>query len=256
MIEFRTALGATGRRSLPALAHVRKSCFVLALLAAMPGFAQVIPNGRSTIRLEQVVAALKLAKLPLEDAEVRLLAQNTASTAEPRLEVRGVEPWGDRAARVRIRCVSQEQCVPFFVGVSWADAAQAKAALHFSPGTLFASKSDSQTDAQSGAFRRALSNAGATAMLTPAPAQVGVAEEVSHPGGGFSGPGTGADPAAGVHAGSRATLLIDGQRLHIKLPVICLGKGLAGSTIRVTALDHKQSYLAEVIDSTLLKLTL
>jgi hypothetical protein len=38
--------------------------------------------------------------------------------------------------------------------------------------------------------------------------------------------------------------------------VICLEDGEPGRTIRVTALDHKQTYRAEVVDSTLLKATL
>jgi hypothetical protein len=51
-------------------------------------------------------------------------------------------------------------------------------------------------------------------------------------------------------------LIIDGQKLHITIPIICLGNGGPGRSIRVTALDHRQTWVAEVVDSTLLKGTL
>jgi flagella basal body P-ring formation protein FlgA len=56
-----------------------------------------------------------------------------------------------------------------------------------------------------------------------------------------------------VVAGSRATLWIEAERLHIKVLVVCLEKGVPGQTIRVSSLDRKQTYRAEVIDSTQLK---
>jgi hypothetical protein len=49
-----------------------------------------------------------------------------------------------------------------------------------------------------------------------------------------------------VRAGSRGVLLLEGGHVHIQLPVICLENGEIGQKVRVTSLDHRQSYTAEV----------
>ncbi len=51
-----------------------------------------------------------------------------------------------------------------------------------------------------------------------------------------------------VHNGSRLTMLLDGDRLHIRMPVICLAAGDPGQAVRVAGVDRKQTYTAEVID--------
>jgi hypothetical protein len=56
-----------------------------------------------------------------------------------------------------------------------------------------------------------------------------------------------------VRSGSVATLLLDSDRVHIKLTVICLENGAPGQTIRVTGKDRKLVYRAQVIDGSLLK---
>lgn len=56
-----------------------------------------------------------------------------------------------------------------------------------------------------------------------------------------------------MHAGSRETLVIEGDHVHIRLAVICLENGAIGQTIRVASVDHKQNYLAEVSGVQLLK---
>jgi len=56
-----------------------------------------------------------------------------------------------------------------------------------------------------------------------------------------------------VRSGTPVTLLIDGDRIHIKLSVVCLENGEPGQTIRVASKDHKQTYLAEVVDGSLLR---
>jgi hypothetical protein len=208
-----------------------RSLVALLLLAGVPMLTagQTLRPARPAIRLEQVVAALDRANLPLANAEVNLLAQNTASTDKPRLEVRGVEAWGDRGARVRMDCEAHEQCLPFYVAVHWADAGAAQAALQSAsglPGTRVATKGQQFGE-------------GVARVAEKSSAQKDLGA-----------------PGLSVHVGSRATLLLDGGKLHIQLPVICLEDGEPGRTIRVTALDHKQTYRAEVVDSTLLKATL
>jgi hypothetical protein len=49
-----------------------------------------------------------------------------------------------------------------------------------------------------------------------------------------------------VRAGSRETLRLDGNHVHIQLIVVCLENGAVGQNIRVASLDHKQTYTAEV----------
>lgn len=49
-----------------------------------------------------------------------------------------------------------------------------------------------------------------------------------------------------MRAGGHATLLLEGDHIHIQLPVVCLESGAIGQTIRVTSLDHRLTYLAQV----------
>ncbi len=56
-----------------------------------------------------------------------------------------------------------------------------------------------------------------------------------------------------MRAGDRATLIMDDDRAHIRVKVVSLENGMAGKWIRVSSLDHKQTYFAEVVTSSLLK---
>jgi hypothetical protein len=211
--------------------------FVCAAMSAagLDGLAQ--PAARSAIRPDQVVAAL--GALHISSNGVTLLTQLSATTPEPAFEIKRVEPWGDHRARVRMSCQVHEQCLPFYVEVAWPDATSAQAALGSLPKILVAAEAAAAT-------RPAGSGTGEARVALPA-----VRATTAHA----------ADrPVSGSHAtleaGSRATLLIEGERLHIRVPVICLESGDRGSSIRVAGLDRKQTYLAEVVDGTVLKGTL
>ena len=56
-----------------------------------------------------------------------------------------------------------------------------------------------------------------------------------------------------MRAGAHATLLMDDDRSHIQIAVISLENGIAGHSIRVTSPDHKQIYVAEVVNANLLR---
>jgi hypothetical protein len=56
-----------------------------------------------------------------------------------------------------------------------------------------------------------------------------------------------------VRAGSKATLLLDGGHVHIRLSVVCLENGAAGQKIRVECKDPKQTYVAEVVEGGILR---
>jgi len=70
------------------------------------------------------------------------------------------------------------------------------------------------------------------------------------------GVGASASKPIVLHAGSTATLILDSDHVHIKLPVICLESGTVGQTIRVSSLDHRQTFTAQIGDPAALKGTI
>ena len=54
-------------------------------------------------------------------------------------------------------------------------------------------------------------------------------------------------------AGSTATLLLDGQRVHVMLRVVCLESGEPGERVRVATPDRRQEYVVDVIAPGVLK---
>lgn len=56
-----------------------------------------------------------------------------------------------------------------------------------------------------------------------------------------------------VHAGMPATLLLDGDHVHIRLTVICLQNGAAGQIVRATDKERRMFYTARVTDDGLLR---
>lgn len=56
-----------------------------------------------------------------------------------------------------------------------------------------------------------------------------------------------------VTSGSKAILLLVGEHMQIRLPVICLQSGNVGQTIRVASPDHRQTYTAQVVQGGFLR---
>jgi hypothetical protein len=56
-----------------------------------------------------------------------------------------------------------------------------------------------------------------------------------------------------IRAGVHATMVMDDDRSHIQVAVVCLENGIAGHRIRVASPDHKQIYVAEVVNANLLR---
>ena len=56
-----------------------------------------------------------------------------------------------------------------------------------------------------------------------------------------------------LRAGSPATLLLDGERVHVMLRVVCLESGDPGDKVRVTTSDRRQQYVADVVSPGVLK---
>jgi hypothetical protein len=56
-----------------------------------------------------------------------------------------------------------------------------------------------------------------------------------------------------MRSGSQAVLSLEGDRVHIRIPVVSIQEGSPGDKIRVRACSNRQLYVAEVIDATSLK---
>lgn len=56
-----------------------------------------------------------------------------------------------------------------------------------------------------------------------------------------------------LRAGATATLLLEGNHIHIRLSVICLDGGSPGQTIHVTDPDRREVYTAQIIDGVTLE---
>jgi hypothetical protein len=56
-----------------------------------------------------------------------------------------------------------------------------------------------------------------------------------------------------VHTGSSAVLLLEGDHIHIQLPVVCLENGAIGQTIRVASPDRRQTYRVQVGNDAVLR---
>jgi hypothetical protein len=62
--------------------------------------------------------------------------------------------------------------------------------------------------------------------------------------------------AQAVRSGSPVTLVLDGDHVHIRVPAICLQAGAPGQMIHVTDTHHRLVYLAQVVDTSVVKGTL
>ncbi len=59
--------------------------------------------------------------------------------------------------------------------------------------------------------------------------------------------------AGRLRAGASVTLLLEGERVHIQIQAVCLQGGAAGEKVRVASRDRKQTFVAEIVNPTLLK---
>jgi hypothetical protein len=65
---------------------------------------------------------------------------------------------------------------------------------------------------------------------------------------GYSLPGITPRAATVVRAGTTVNLFLDGEHVHIRIPVTCLGNGAPGQTIRVRDKSDHLIYTAQVVD--------
>ncbi len=59
--------------------------------------------------------------------------------------------------------------------------------------------------------------------------------------------------AGRLRAGASVTLLLEGERVHIQMQAVLLQGGATGDKVRVATRDRKQTYVAEIVNPTLLR---
>jgi hypothetical protein len=92
------------------------STLTLAAVMALP--ARAAPD-RDPITKAEIADAISCAGMTISAEQVTLLTDVVARTSTPALKVQSMEPWGDHRMRVRLDCVTSEECLPFYVAVRW-----------------------------------------------------------------------------------------------------------------------------------------
>ena len=194
-------------------------------VAGSPAFAEVA-SSRYAITPEQVTAVMQEKHLPLDGAQIRLAVPMTASVAAPLLEVKTVSMTTPYRAQMKVVCRNPGECLPFYVAVSWPEDAPQPA---IPSDVLQQSRSSSVSLGKSSAvtIENPLVNERAKTERTQS--------EVA------------------LKPGAPATLVMDDERVHIRMKVVCLQAGAAGDKVRVSTPDHKQAFVGEVVSPTLLK---
>ncbi len=191
-----------------------------ALATTPPALAQAAP--RSPVRSEQVLAAIQAHGWAIEGVQVVIAAPMTATVAEPALEIQSITMLTAHRVRLRMACRAHTACLPFFAIATWPERTP--------PESL-----PPELRGRSAAGNEPLRGEKQELHLQP-PAV---------------GPQRTTPPT--LRAGAAATLVIDAERIHIRLQVVCLDSGVPGDKVRVTTRDHKQAYTAEIVAPTTLK---
>jgi hypothetical protein len=87
------------------------------------------------------------------------------------------------------------------------------------------------------------------AILSSTSSSAGLANASSTPGSAIWNPHSEITMKVGTHA----TLMLDDQRSHIQVTVVSLENGIVGHRIHVASPDHKQTYVAVVVNDHLLR---
>ena len=185
----------------------------ICVLVGMPAMAQTAR--RFPVSSEQVLAAMRARGWEVQGVQVTMAAPMTAAVADPALAIQTITMLGTHEARLRMVCRAQAACLPFFATAVWPESTE------------------------STSLPQALMGHGAREKET-----LRAAEPV------FAGVEPGQPK---LRVGTAATLLIDVERIHIRVQVVCLEGGVPGDKIRVTTRDHKQAYMAEIVTPTMLK---
>jgi hypothetical protein len=215
-------VSATANRLLRLLAASICLCSSASSLAIAQGV-----HGRFPLSTTQIVDAMRERQMITEGVQLSLSVPITTIAANPLLEIRDIAPVNAHEFRLRIACRDSSECLPFFATATYPEAS-GMSAPH--------AKAD-----QPPIPVRALPAARA---ITEAPASSTAIKAAN----------SGEPPL--LRSGSPATLDFDGERVHVRVEVICLESGATGDKIHVTTRDHKQIYVAEIVAPRALKGTL
>jgi len=186
-------------------------------------------RARFPITAAQIATAMLGRQLPTRDARIVIAAPITALSENPQLEVQSMQLVSSHELRLRISCRNHAECLSFFALATYPEPVD--------PVALHAAQQSS----------KAIDNSqpeGHTAdTATPA-----------SPGHDTSANGAHREPA--LRAGAPVMLQMDGDRIHILVEVICLEGGSEGDSIRVATRDRKETYVARIVNPTLVKGTL
>ena len=186
---------------------------LLMATVCLPGWGQSRPQQRFALTAHQIAQALSGSGNRIEDQQVTLLAQVVATEPSPILDIVSAKPLGDRLA-----------------GKHDGSRLLVKLACHVPDACL--------------PFYSIVSSPEATIESTPSPLSA------------FADAGNAllkTNAAITMRAGAHATLEMDDARSRIQVAVISLENGITGHRIRVASPDHKQVYVAEVINASLLR---
>ncbi len=169
---------------------------------------------RFSVTSEQVVAAMEGHAWSTEGVRVTLPAAITAAVANPKLGVEMASMLTAHEARLRIVCRLPAACLPFFATAMWPESVESVLPPPL-PG-----RSADDANRKSVAQPPANANESSTGRL---------------------------------RAGASVMLLLEGERVHIQMQVVTLQGGATGDKVRVTTRDHKQTFVAEIVNPTLLR---
>jgi hypothetical protein len=175
------------------------------------------PEHRFPVTEAMVVSALADRQVPVQGLEVRIAAPITSAAAIPVLDIQSVAANTSHSARIRFACHVRHECMPFYATVNWPQRVDVN--------QLVIGLNRFQTE------NAPMAAAAARKTLPPA------AEAAS----------------AEMPAGTSAVLVIEDARVHVTLRVISLESGSTGDLIHVATPDHKQRFVAAVVNSGLLR---
>jgi hypothetical protein len=162
---------------------------------------------------QQVAQAIAAKGVGIEEEQVSLLANVVATEPHPALDVLSVQPLGETGTAQPIESRSIVKLACHQPGVC----------LPFYAVIMQLGTSSSDPLGRRGAAARMASE-----LLKP-------------------------ESVITMRAGAHAMLVMNDDRSHIQVSVISLENGAVGHKIRVASPDHKQVYLAEVVNAHLLK---
>jgi hypothetical protein len=91
------------------------------LLLANAAMAQGLTGSRYPISESDITKELSVLGVSADASQVHVPAYVSAATASPKLEIVTAQPLGAGEVRIRLRCPTAEECLPFFASLDVKD---------------------------------------------------------------------------------------------------------------------------------------